>query len=166
MQIRLALMFHRSPPTHHRQLRDTSYEILLVRLVRVQSYSYSNRLEAAAVVTAMDVSTRESPYATADIAERGDARRSLEETDDRWRREHAVDAPGGYQHARVMAVTGQIERRWRVQRDRALIRRIQNPSPSTTRVWTPQEAHAQAQRDLFLFSVLGTECSDGKKSAA
>ena len=57
----------------------------------------ANRLEAAAVVTAMDVSTRESPYATADIAERGDARRSLEETDDRWRREHAVDAPGGYQ---------------------------------------------------------------------
>ena len=45
----------------------------------------ANRLEAAAVVTAMDVSTRESPYATADIAERGDARRSLEETDDRWR---------------------------------------------------------------------------------
>ena len=93
-------------------------------------------------INAMDVSTRESPYATADIAERGDARRSLEETDDRWRREHAVDAPGGYQHARVMAVTGQIERRWRVQRDRALIRRIQNLSPSTTRVWTPQEAHA------------------------
>ena len=53
------------------------------------------------MVAATEVSAREIPHTTA-----GEERRRLEEIDDRWRREHVVDAPGGYQYARVIRPQG------------------------------------------------------------